>query len=251
ESGETFAVVSVGSGNRSQPLSNYTTGTSNTNFDAIYNIYDKDVASKNLFTTGSSNTQSVTRTTLGKLTEANRYSNTNLLAPYGSKDGWYYEFDNCVAGIDGTKTDCDKYKLQSEKVFGTPLAMNYRLYVSTFDSSKPGLSGECGAGVKGESLLTTFCMPYGQCKSLDDIGGGSGGGTPRGAPIGVGIHNVTVGNCTGGNCDKDSGGGDDENKKVVSASKCCASTGGRMTITVTGGVGEGNATQMCLIPQRW
>ena len=251
ESGETFAVVSVGSGNRSQPLSNYTTGTSNTNFDAIYNIYDKDVASKNLFTTGSSNTQSVTRTTLGKLTEANRYSNTNLLAPYGSKDGWYYEFDNCVAGIDGTKTDCDKYKLQSEKVFGTPLAMNYRLYVSTFDSSKPGLSGECGAGVKGESLLSSFCLPYGQCKSALATDGGS-----RGTPIGIGIHAVSVGNCTGSNCGGDDNngngnGGGKDNKIITSASNYCAATGGRMAITVTGGVGKGEATQMCLIPQRW
>lgn len=249
--GETFAVLSIGSGNRSKPLQNYTVGTSNTNYDAIYNIYDKDVASKSLFTTGSSNSQNIIRTGLGKITEANRYSDTNLIAPYSSSNGWYYEFDNCVAGIDGTKTGCSDYKLQSEKVFGSPLAMNYRLYVSTFDSSKPGLSGDCGAGVKGESLLTTFCMPYGQCKSLDDIGSGSGGGTPRGAPIGVGIHNVTVGNCTGGDCDKDGGGGGDENKKVVSASNYCASTGGRMTITVTGGMGKGNATQMCLIPQRW
>ena len=252
ENSETFAVVSIGTGNRSKPLANYTTGTPNTNNDAIYNIYDKDVASKNLFTAGSSNTQNVTRATLGKLTESNRYSNTTLVAPYGSKDGWYYEFDNCVAGIDGTKKDCDKYKLQSEKVFGTPLAMNYKLYVSTFDSSKPGLSGDCGAGVKGESLLSSFCLPYGQCKSALATDGGS-----RGTPIGIGIHAVTVGNCTGANCDGGSDGGDDgtgggkADKKIASASNYCAATGGRMAITVTGGVGKGEATQMCLIPQRW
>lgn len=252
ENGETFAVVSVGSGNRSKPLLNYTAGTSGISNDAIYNIYDKDVASKNLFTAGSSNTQNVTRATLGKLTESNRYSNTTLVAPYGSKDGWYYEFDNCVAGIDGTKKDCHKYMLQSEKVFGTPLAMNYKLYVSTFDSSKPGLSGDCGAGVKGESLLSSFCLPYGQCKSALATDGGS-----RGTPIGIGIHAVTVGNCTGANCDGGSDGGDDgtgggkADKKIASASNYCAATGGRMAITVTGGVGKGEATQMCLIPQRW
>ncbi|MBK0064782.1 MULTISPECIES: pilus assembly protein PilY [unclassified Acinetobacter] len=251
--GETFAVISIGSGNRSKPLVSYTTGAANTNNDAVYNIYDKDVAKKSLFTTGSSNTQNITRATLGKLTESNRYSDTTLIAPYGGKDGWYYEFDNCVAGIDGTKTGCSDYKLQSEKVFGTPLAMNYRLYVSTFDSSKPGLSGDCGAGVKGESLLSSFCLPYGQCKSSSVDDGGS-----RGAPIGIGIHNVTVGNCTGDNCGGGTsggtgggtGGGTDDGP-VASASNYCASTGGRMAITVTGGVGKGEATQMCLIPQRW
>jgi putative hemolysin len=40
-------------------------------------------------------------------------------------------------------------------------------------------------------------------------------------------------------------------KKIASASNYCAATGGRMAITVTGGVGKGEATQMCLIPQRW
>lgn len=250
QGGDVFAVISIGSGNRSKPLTNYTIGTANTNFDAIYSIYDKDVASKSLFTAGSSNTRNVTRSTLGKLTETNRYSNTTLVAPYGGKDGWYYEFDNCVAGIDGTKAGCSDYKLQSEKIFGTPLAMNYRLYVSTFDSSKPGLSGDCGAGVKGESLLSSFCLPYGQCKSNLATDGGS-----RGTPIGIGIHNVTVGNCTGDNCDgggSGSGSGSGSgNNKIASASNYCASTGGRMAISVTGGIGKGEATQMCLIPQRW
>ena len=34
--------------------------------------------------------------------------------------------------------------------------MNRKLYVSTFDASKPGISGDCGAGVKGESMITAF-----------------------------------------------------------------------------------------------
>src|SRR5690606_31022298 len=144
------------------------------------------------------------------------------------------------------------YKLQSEKVFGTPLAMNYRLYVSTFDSSKPGISGDCGAGVKGESFMTTFCMPFGQCKSSEEGG--------RGIPIGIGIQNITTGNdnkCIGDDCGDDdedsgngSGSGDDEDQ-VASSSNYCASTGGRILVTTTGAGGVGQATQMCLTPQRW
>lgn len=248
EKGSIFAVVSIGSGNRSKPLQNYTTGTSGVEYDAIYNLYDKDVARKDLFSASSWNTKDVTG--LGLLTEDNRYANTTLIAPY-STNGWYYKFNNCVAGSDGTKTDCDKYKLQSEKVFGTPLAMNYRLYVSTFDSSKPGISGDCGAGVKGESFLTAFCLPFGQCKSKAAEDGGS-----RGVPIGIGIQNITTGNdkpaaCTGSGCG--GGGKDDEKdkKKVASSSNYCANTGGRIIVTTTGSGGKGEATEMCLIPQRW
>ena len=248
EKGSTFAVISIGSGNRSQPLQSYTTTTAGVEYDAIYNLYDKDVARKDLFTASSWNTKDVT--SLGLLTEDNRYTNTTLIAPY-STNGWYYKFDNCVAGSDGTKTDCDKYKLQSEKVFGTPLAMNYRLYVSTFDSSKPGISGDCGAGVKGESFLSSFCLPFGQCKSKDPKDGGS-----RGAPIGIGIQNITTGNdnCTGDSCtggEGGEGGGSKNGGKVASSSNYCANTGGRIIVTTTGSGGKGEATQMCLIPQRW
>src|SRR5699024_8815698 len=50
EKGSTFAVISIGSGNRSQPLQSYTTTTAGVEYDAIYNLYDKDVARKDLFT---------------------------------------------------------------------------------------------------------------------------------------------------------------------------------------------------------
>lgn len=249
EKGTTFAVISIGSGNRSQPLQSYTVGTTGVSYDAVYNLYDKDVARKDLYTASSLNTQNITG--LALLTEDNRYSNTTPVAPY-STNGWYYQFNNCVAGSDGTKEGCDDYKLQSEKVFGTPLAMNYRLYVSTFDSSKPGISGDCGAGVKGESFMTTFCMPFGQCKSSEEGG--------RGIPIGIGIQNITTGNdnkCVGDDCGDDeedsgngSGSGDDEDQ-VASSSNYCANTGGRILVTTTGAGGVGQATQMCLIPQRW
>ncbi|MDM1329620.1 pilus assembly protein PilY [Acinetobacter indicus] len=249
EKGITFAVISIGSGNRSQPLQSYTVGTSGIVNDAIYNIYDKDVARKDLYTASSLNTQNITG--LALLTEDNRYSNTTPVAPY-STNGWYYQFNNCVAGSDGTREGCNDYKLQSEKVFGTPLAMNYRLYVSTFDSSKPGISGNCGAGVKGESFMSTFCMPFGQCKSKDPADGGG-----RGEPIGIGIQNITTGNdkvCVGEDCDDQGGGGGTENEqksRVASSSNYCANTGGRILVTTTGAGGVGQETQMCLIPQRW
>lgn len=258
EKGSTFAVVSVGSGNRSTPLQSYTTGTSGIKNDAVYNIYDKDVARRDLYTATSWNTKDIT--TLVAITNTNfieatikdtdgKYVNDNLAAPYATSSGWYYQFNNCVTGSDGTKTGCSDYKMQSEKVFGTPLAMNYRLYVPTFDSSKPGISGDCGAGVKGESFLTTLCLPYGQCATAEEAGNPGGNPDDRGKPLGIGIHNITVGNDV-----KDDGDDDDDTTsggKVASSSNYCAATGGRMAITITGSVGSGEQTQICLIPQRW
>lgn len=236
-SGSVFAVVSIGSGNRSSPLQDYTSGTAGYDNDAVYNIYDKDVADKGLFgATYTIKTSSVTKANMGKVTETNRNVQTTLVAPYASTGGWYYQFES--------------NKLQSEKVFGTPLALNYRLYVSTFDGSKDGISGDCGAGVKGESFLNRFCMPFGQCKPAD-AGNTSTcvGADCDKTSLGAGIHTATVRG---------------EEPPVVptpdpdhppaagntSASNYCLNTGGRTAYTPLGG-GSGEQTKICLIPQRW
>ncbi|WP_180013463.1 PilC/PilY family type IV pilus protein [Acinetobacter sp. YH16031] len=254
-SGETFALISIGSGNRSQPLQDFSAGDSAYDYDAIYNIYDKDVARRDLFNrTTALNTENVVKADLGEITDTNRFSNTTLIAPYSGK-GWFYRFQNCTAGVNGELTNCSSYKKQSEKVFGTPLAMNYKLYVSTFDASKPGISGDCGAGVKGESMITAFCLPYGQCASeLSDARD----------VIGVGIHTVTVGgqkddpdpdpDCEGDSCPPENCSDEacpPEAEGDSSAKNYCIQTSGRIALTVTGGFGGGEATEMCLIPQRW
>lgn len=184
--GKTFAVVSIGSGNRSLPLQEYTVGSSGRNYDSVYNIYDKDVTNSALYTMTDAEllTKDITLNTttgLKAIADSNRFGVSdykNLTAPY-STNGWYYQFKSKL--------------LQSEKVFSTPIVINNDMYISTFDGSKDGLSGDCGAGVKGESFLTKFCMPYGQCSNTGTandyklnlgagitggtIGAGDGGGT--------------------------------------------------------------------------
>ncbi|WP_104490276.1 PilC/PilY family type IV pilus protein [Acinetobacter indicus] len=258
QNGDIFAVISIGSGNRSQPLRDYTTTLAGYDYDAIYNIYDKDVARRDLFSATTWNTLGLKKSDLGEITESNRFSNTEMVAKYEDTGGWFYRFQNCTVGVDGTTTGCSNYKKQSEKVFGTPLAMNYKLYVSTFDASKPGISGDCGAGVKGESMLTAFCLPFGQCATEIE---------PSRSVIGVGIHTVTVGGqksngdgggddeeCTGENCPPTDCEGETcppEATGNTSAKNYCINTSGRIALTVTGGFGSGEATEMCLIPQRW
>ncbi len=158
ENGAKFGVLSIGSGNKSSPLFN----TSDTNYknDAIYNIYDKDVALTSLFTISNSaytldyskgnlNTQDVVLNKLGKLSSN---TNTTSFAPYANYAGWYYVFASS--------------SIQDEKLINaTPTVLDSDLYVTTFDGSKDGSSGNCGSGVKGQTYTTQFCMPYGVCSS--------------------------------------------------------------------------------------
>ncbi|MCU4640166.1 PilC/PilY family type IV pilus protein [Acinetobacter courvalinii] len=245
--GTTFAVVSIGSGNRSTPLKDYTVGTTGYDYDAVYNVYDKDVAARNLYNSGYSYATTTVTTAdldngnLGEVKASNRNDNTTLVAPYAKK-GWFYRFQS--------------NKLQSAKVFATPIAINNRLFVSTFDGSKPGLSGDCGAGVKGESFLNQFCMPYGQCDKTVASGSGIACSTGDGCSLGAGIQytaivddtadcDPTKQECGGGGGNGGPGPGDGKNNKNY-----CVSTGNRGAMTNNGVISAGSS-KMCLIPQRW
>lgn len=156
-----FAAISIGSGNLSHPLAEYTSGR---DYDALYTIYDKDVARADLYTTSSLYTvdTSVGNTTtslaLNEITSANRFQQTALqlttpIAPYATSAGWYFK----LQGGNG--------KIQQEKIFYAPTVIDYDLYISSYDSSRLGLTGACGGGVQGVSKVRLFCMPFGQCST--------------------------------------------------------------------------------------
>ncbi|ALD02629.1 hypothetical protein AMQ28_09865 [Acinetobacter sp. TTH0-4] len=160
-SGNLFAAISLGSGNLSHPLAGYDSGREN---DALYTIYDKDVARPDLAAATSMNTQDTAvgasgSLVINELTMANRFQQsaenmTALVAPYASSAGWYYKLQG------GTK-------IQHEKIFYSPTVIDYDLYVSSYDSSRLGLTGECGGGVQGVSKVQIFCMPFGQCSAAN------------------------------------------------------------------------------------
>lgn len=160
--GQLFAAISIGSGNLSHPLAGYDSGRS---YDALYTIYDKDVARSDLYTTSTLYTQdtsvgnSNTMLAINELTLSNRFQQSaaamsTLVAPYASSAGWYYKLQG------GTK-------IQNEKIFYSPTVIDYDLYVSSYDSSRLGLTGACGGGVQGVSKVQLFCMPFGQCSAAD------------------------------------------------------------------------------------
>lgn len=240
--GNTFAVISIGSGNRSAPLVDYTVGTTGRDYDAVYNIYDKDVTARDLFKTTYTPklTTALTLSSLGEVTQANRNDSTTLVAPY-TRNGWYFKFRS--------------QKPQSAKVFATPVVLNSRMFVTTFDGSKDGLSGDCGAGIKGESFMNQFCMPFGQCVKA---AGGSGSGDPEcssgdGCSVGPGIQVPPIvddkSKCDPATdpkqCKEIPKPNDGTNNKNY-----CISTGNRGAAVKNGIVSTGSS-HICLVPQRW
>ena len=245
--GQIFGAVTIGTGNRSMPLIDYTVGEEGRDYDAIFNIYDKDVARENLLTlvrVNPNNINDLTRkyyltdaelitknvtlqleSTVGvtasssnkllALTDRNRFSRDVIVAPYATTQGWYYKFKS--------------YKLQSEKVMSTPIVINNDLYVTTFDGSKDGLAGDCGAGVKGESFMTLFGMPYGQMNVQ-----GNESGTSYRLNLGAGIVGGAVG----------AGDGSGMQRLIVAN---VDATG----ITNNAILNKRYTTENKLIPQRW
>lgn len=241
KAGTTFAVISIGSGNRSNPLVDYAVNVAGRYDDAVYNIYDKDVTARDLFTKGSDLTKTVTALSdLGEVTQTNRNDNTTLVAPY-TATGWYFKF----------KSD----KIQSAKVFATPRVLNSRMLVTTFDGSKTGLSGSCGAGVKGESFLSQFCMPFGQCTKPTGITIECSSGD--GCSIGSGIQDTAIVDDKKCNPATDPKGckdeGEDKNTPKpddIANGNYCSSAGPRGA-TIQGGIVSAGNSQICLVPQRW
>ncbi|WP_374532019.1 hypothetical protein [Acinetobacter sp.] len=134
--------------------------------NALYTIYDKDVTKANLYSSSvvldtydTSAGNSTAALALNEITLANRFQQTAAqmvapIAPYASSSGWYFLLK-------------DGSKIQNEKIFYTPSVIDYDLYVSSYDSSRLGLTGTCGGGVQGVSKVQLFCMPFGQCSAAD------------------------------------------------------------------------------------
>lgn len=219
DSGNLFAAISIGSGNLSHPLAEYTSGR---DYDALYTVYDKDVTRPDLYTVTSLHTQDTavgntnTLLALNEITTANRFQQTATqlaapVAPYASSAGWYFKF----TGGNG--------KIQQEKAFYSPTVIDYDLYISTYDSSRWGLTGKCGGGVQGVSKVRLFCMPFGQCSTARPFTNE----TTASDDHGPGIQNHAI-----------------------------ASNGDGTTRLIGGAILGGNlndqyATKVKLIPQRW
>lgn len=182
---EGAAVVSFASGNKSQPLHGHATSVSGVDdFDGVFAIYDYDGYSSKYPTSafltrtlGNTSNGGVTKLRLLDTRITDDISSDNSKRPVINKlngdGGWYYLF-NKEENLTNTVT---KGK-QILKSLGSLVAMERDLYVPVFDSSKPGTTGSCSAGVAGETALQRFCLPYGICKTNIYIPLGAGIGEP-------------------------------------------------------------------------
>lgn len=183
----TFAAVSIASGNRSSPKANYATSDGYAN-DRSFVIFDKDVTRTDLYSIVENPTDStalltknLTSSGLQKMDAARSTvfdDNTKK-----TMKGWYYNFDQQLNTASGYQFKTI-LRPQTIKAMGEPVAIGNDLYVSVFDSSKPGLAGDCGAGVIGESFIHRFCLPYGVCADA---------GIKHTFSTGAGIIGVTIG----------------------------------------------------------
>ena len=134
-----FAAVTIGSGDLSSPMS----AAGSTGKDAIYVIYDKDVTKSNLYQLAESALTSigivkgVAGNTLASNTDGK--IKTDL-----SRAGWYYPLNS-------------KFRVLNDTV-----AIDSDLYVSIFDANQD-IAASCVGGVRGQSDVHQFCLPYGQC----------------------------------------------------------------------------------------
>lgn len=169
-----FAAITIGSGNLSFPMSAKTN-----NNDAVYVVYDKDVARRNLsvLKDSSSSTELYTKDvkvggTLGKNLLKNADGNTIIPIANG---GWYYPV--------GSK----------KRILNDHVAIDSDLYVSIFDSSKDINDVDCYGGVRGESNAAQFCLPFGQCLKKNSDGTSEKQGRDKDIFLGKGNIGISFG----------------------------------------------------------
>jgi|26BtaG_2_1085354.scaffolds.fasta_scaffold00258_5 hypothetical protein len=156
--GERFAVVSVASGDRSNPL--WTPGDSAANNNYVFAIYDKDVAKVNLFNTS--------------LTTLDVKANDLVTSPVSgtvsnfSQKGWKFPLDKFTIttksnGIPAAGVT-DSVQSKAIKALGPMSAVGSKLYIAAYNPND-GRSDttSCSAEIKGSSEAMQFCLPYGYC----------------------------------------------------------------------------------------
>lgn len=181
-SGRVMAAISIGSGNLSRPMHD-PVGEPNWKANAIYTLFDKDVTRSNLYKINSS--QLLTRDV--KPVELSTNQRKGIDKGFDeSIAGWKYTFSEHPFDLDAKNTDAQKFYTtpMGAKVITDPVLMNNQLFVSVFDSAKSGTVQGCDAGIKGESVIERFCMPFGTC--------GSNSGLNNSLYAGVGIAPINV-----------------------------------------------------------
>lgn len=161
-----YAVLSMGSGDRSSPLLN---SSSN---DLLVGIYD---------TTVTNRVPTVqTTVSLGNLREIYK-----KIAADATHKGWYYTLPKLTV----------KDTTYQQRILEEGVALDNSLYYPIFNpqSSTANVDAtSCTGGITGESTLYQFCLPSGECVANQDA-------PKSGGPLGSGILGLAVGPGSGDN----------------------------------------------------
>lgn len=164
--GNISALVTVGTGNRSNPVSN-----KRTNPDGIYTFIDRDVTRPDLFDYKKNDKVADADITLmtSNLDDRNlvemqfstddRQIKTKMKS--GEKQGWYLNFNSWV---DNGTTIQNTNKTRGIKMFNEPDAQAGYLFVSTYNPNyNQTPDNACAASVIGTTQQTLMCLPFGNC----------------------------------------------------------------------------------------
>ncbi|WP_213073361.1 pilus assembly protein PilC [Acinetobacter sp. ANC 4862] len=169
-----FGTVALSSGNRSSPMA---TATNSAN-DAVYVIYDNDVARTDLY--------SDITLRIPTSVDAGDALDTMILASGVAQKtnatynrGWKYQY----------ATTAGRYKGMNE-IF----AVDGMLYVNVYDRDGTGIGSTCTGGVNGDSYVYQFCLPTGKCANNFYATGQT---TPNRVKIGGGILGTGLGQGSG------------------------------------------------------
>lgn len=185
--GSPIAQITVGTGNRSLPVSDKRSVP-----DAIYSFMDREAGKKDLFCyksdaeckgTATSDpylsqalvTKDLTVANLAKVTfTANDATiKTNMMKGVTDttfKHGWYYPFEQWYK-VNGTGAsavmsnvlETDRTKYQGMKMLNEPDAQNGLLFVSVYNPNVNLIAEGCSATVQGATQRMLMCLPFGNC----------------------------------------------------------------------------------------
>lgn len=184
DTGKRFAIAALTSGNRSSPLSGgdgtNQLGSAVSADDGIFVLFDKDVASRTLFSTETSALNS-TDLNLKSLVD---YATTGVSY---SDDGWVYRY--------GTTSKTASSKVGVYKGLESIYSVDNILYANVYHRDGTGVAGvnACASGVRGDSYLYRFCLPTGKCDPTKFTSVLNTTGAPDRVKLGAGILGTNLG----------------------------------------------------------
>ncbi|MFW2077685.1 hypothetical protein ACG94X_08170 [Acinetobacter sp. ULE_I010] len=212
-----FAVISVGSGDQSNPVLN-SLNDLNGMPDRVYGIFDKDIGREDLYSMLDADT-----TSKGLLTGTAEVSNMLDLAvttaattgaatlanmQLAETKGWFNTLAGSTLGTTATSNLDPALTggIARFKVLSKFTAIKNTLFTSYFDAADNGSSTSCSAGIKGRSYIKNYCLPFGSM-GADGMNCGVAmdgrlysGATAIGSDVGAGVIPVIIGgmNTSGG-----------------------------------------------------